>query len=91
MHNRMVKQMLKISKKGQISSENPRNRCGNYSFKRAIDINGQDSGACGSAARSEVSLSLPDWRQTQDSSRYQIEAEQKRSLAMMYASTNRFL
>jgi len=84
----MVKMMLKIGKKGQTCHFNPRSKLGNDSFKRALDIVGQDSGACCPTDRRNSPVSPFNWEQMHDSLTYQTEAEQKRALGIMYASRN---
>ena len=81
--------MLKIRKKNQTSHVKPRNKS-NDSFKRATDIAGQGCGAINHANQANSSISPIEWTQMHDSLKYQIEAEQKRALAIMYMRRNTF-
>jgi len=82
--------MLKIGKKSHTYHVNPRSKLCNDSFKRALDIVGQDSGACNSTDQLNSAVSVSNWEQMHDSLTYQIETEQKRALGIMYASRNTF-
>jgi hypothetical protein len=77
MHNRMVKNMLKIGKQKR-----------NDSFKRAIDITGQNCGAFNQADQTNSPVNPIEWKQMHDSQMYEIEAERKRALAIMYVRRN---
>ena len=86
----MVKRMLKIGKKTGTCNVNQRNKFGNDSFKRALDIFRQDREASCPADQRNLTFKQSDWNQTNDDPMYQIVAEQKRALALMYASRNTF-
>jgi len=82
--------MLKIGKKSHVCHVNPRNKVCNDSFKRALDIVRQDSGACSPTDQRNFPVSVSNWEQMHDSLTYQIETEQKRALGIIYASRNTF-
>jgi DNA-binding protein Fis len=69
--------MLKIGKQNR-----------NDSVKRAIDIAGQNCDTCNQTDQANSLVNQIEWNQMHDSQMYEIEAEQKRALAIMYARRN---
>jgi len=83
--------MFKIGKKDQTCHVNPRSKLSDISFKRAVDIVGQDYAECCPTDQYNSFASPIDSTQIHDGLTFQIEAEQKRALGIMYASRNKFI